>query len=702
MIGIERNQDPDQYLFLVGMATKSSNLNSRTAEANVIFMDGTVSTIDIDTRKSTANIANTELVDVATATMNTWCTYTVNSDNVYTLHEVGTTLGTDDAAQSHDTNRDKIDKSHISLDGAATTPKRVYGNDETVYLVVDLDLIDSATRYGATYDAVIIDDVASVITGVENADIEVWDHTTVTTRKYPGFNAQTAAAPANDQNASNGVYVLYDEDAYVIGAVVVGEDAGSTTNFVYTISDNANRESYSSADDEYTWTRPVALEGLEAEISYVDDSLAEIGKADMDPEKWYYVRYYADGTVKDTQEVVTGTPVNGYQVVGSILDAVTRIDANPSAEHVLLNNAPEKDLVFKNGTLYSDVSDDEGIWISPDVNVVRIQNVDGDRFGEIEYYEGRDGLEDALEDMLVDADDTVKVSAIIEDGAAMVVILNNQNNKATDEGESTPTPGGKYSRVVDTTAKLPAALELKNASIDNNGHLKMPYVASEDVYTQMEDALTALGYTDIEISRSGSTYTATAYNARGYRETIDFAPGTDGTEFFIVTIDEEIEEYVESGDPTTTLNALTGDAKGFIHKMGNAAFAYAAYGATEYSPVSGDVEVLTGYVEVTASSITDNQPSWNAVAAVAIPDYLTAGDTFDVLVTRTSAKVYGESDFKGFTWTVDAGSDAVLECEAELTTPGTATVAPQVTIHVTVTSVSDTVDTLDVDVDAIP
>ena len=35
---------------------------------------------------------------------------------------------------------------------------------------------------------------------------------------------------------SHGTYVLFDDDAYVIGAVVVGEDAGSTSNFVYTIS----------------------------------------------------------------------------------------------------------------------------------------------------------------------------------------------------------------------------------------------------------------------------------------------------------------------------------------------------------------------------------------------------------------------------------------------------------------------------------
>ena len=230
----------------------------------------------------------------------------------------------------------------------------------------------------------------------------------------------------------------------MIGAVVVGEDAGSTSNFVYVTSSNVSREGYDKANDEYTWTRVVALDGEEIEIAYVDSEIDEIDKDSMEQGKWYYVRYYADGTVKDTDEVpastVVGSPYHSYNVVTGdnssthgILDAVERIEDD--LEHVLLNNSRENGLTFRNGTLYSSYSDEEGIWISPNVKVVRQQSVDGKDFAETEYYDGRDGLEDALEDMVVDANDDIYVSAIIEDGAAMVVVLNNMNDEITDEGK---------------------------------------------------------------------------------------------------------------------------------------------------------------------------------------------------------------------------------------------------------------------------
>ena len=42
-----------------------------------------------------------------------------------------------------------------------------------------------------------------------------------------------------------------------------------------------------------------------------------------------------------------------------------------------------------------------------------------------EYYEGRDGLEDALDDLGTVDKNSLEVSAIVEDGAAMVIVLNN-------------------------------------------------------------------------------------------------------------------------------------------------------------------------------------------------------------------------------------------------------------------------------------
>ena len=509
MIGVERNEDPDQYLFLTGMDTSRSNLNSATAEANVIFLDGTVDTIDINTRRSMANTGNTLVDEVSAskngATMNTWCTYTVNNEGVYTLNEVGPALSANnDEAQSRDTTRTtNIDKSHISLSGSGSL-NRVYGNDESVYLVVETDMIDSDSSYdisptGTTSDAAIIDDVASVVVGVENTDIDIFNRATVA-GLYAGFTPSNI--PTAEDNVSYGVYVLYDEDAYVIGAVVVGEDAGSTSNFVYAISDNANRESYSAESDEYTWTRPVSLNGEEVELSYVGDSLDEIdnvpdvnGDHGMLAGNWYYVRYYADGTVKTTERVDADTTVNGYIVEDTIAEAVDEIDTR-SEDHVMLVNASEGMPTFRNGTLYSEYDLSKGIWISPDVKVTRIQYVDNDPFGEIEYYTGRDGLEDALDDLGDISGADLEISAIIEDGATMVVVLNNTTPRLTDEGEEIDRTG--Y-RIVETDAANDFAAPTYWTSGDS--------LTTKQEYDAIYDMLRENNCTDIRNTGSNFTFT---------------------------------------------------------------------------------------------------------------------------------------------------------------------------------------------------
>ena len=577
-----------------------------------------MATIDINTRKSEAADKG-DLVDDASATMNTWCKYTVNSSDVYTLYEVSKNYADgDDVGQSHDdgsktTGRVEIDKSHISLSGSGDI-KRVYGNDESVYLVAETDLIDSDTNYNYhdgkknvyTDDAAIIDDVASVVTGVENADIEVFDKTEVealyTSKPAAAGDIQVATEKDSTTktyaNVSYGTYVLFDKESYVIGAVVVGEDAGSTNNFVYVISENANRESYSSADDEYTWTRPVALDGQEDELTYVGDALEEISKDEMDAATWQYVRYYADGTVKDAEEVPTTDTTNwknGYDVMHSILEAVKRVD-EANEEHVLLSNAVENDLTFKNGTLYSDDSDDMGIWISPDVKVVRIQNVDNDQFGEIEYYDGRDGLEDALDDMIVDEDDNILVSAIIEDGAAMVVVLNNTNDEETDEGEQV----NDKVRVISDDADN----DFADPTYYNPGKALTTAQENDLVYDMLREA----GCTDI--SNNGTTFTFTKSNGRTITQTIDMT-----------------QVYAIKLTPKNDAVSLSED--------------------TIYLGNNGDISVTI--------SVTNNVANWDKVRTWTILD--ADGNT-----VRTASEVSGTEKVQTMTFAGHANFDEDMSC----------------------------------------
>src|SRR5699024_147074 len=111
------------------------------------------------------------------------------------------------------TENDVIDYKHDSTtDGFgnpdATKNNRVYGNDETVYLTASIDDI----KTGPSRTDVVIDDVDSVVVGIDNVDIQPWDYDTVE-GDYPDVNGKL----------SHGIYTLYDEDGYIIAMVAVGE-----------------------------------------------------------------------------------------------------------------------------------------------------------------------------------------------------------------------------------------------------------------------------------------------------------------------------------------------------------------------------------------------------------------------------------------------------------------------------------------------
>ena len=139
LIGIEQNEDPDQYLFLTGIDLSNSNLSNRNADANVIFLDGTMDTITVNMRKSLSDSDKDGKVDDALSALeddnhgrsqlNTWCTYTVNSDGVYTLKQVSVIA--DDTAKTMQkaagigaAGEIDIDEKHVTLDGFGSYARR--------------------------------------------------------------------------------------------------------------------------------------------------------------------------------------------------------------------------------------------------------------------------------------------------------------------------------------------------------------------------------------------------------------------------------------------------------------------------------------------------------------------------------------------------------------------------------------------------
>ena len=194
-VGVKELEGAKNYVFITGIDTNDSNRYTRAADATAIFLDGTMDDIKIDMAKSTWQSIDYRETD---SVLNTWCTYTVNTNGVYTVKEVsnvtadGNTYvpgGTnndgklaqfqatlDDTNAGAPTTRDgnviKIDQKNITVpgdNGGTTSYKRVYGNDKSVYLTVELkELRSNGVVFG------IIGDVVSDDTEDDAVSLTMW------------------------------------------------------------------------------------------------------------------------------------------------------------------------------------------------------------------------------------------------------------------------------------------------------------------------------------------------------------------------------------------------------------------------------------------------------------------------------------------------------------------------------------------------
>ena len=465
-IGVVEVEEPDNYLFITGLDGNYNNLANATYEANAIFMDGTMDVITIDSRKSDfegngIDFNGTPFHDDSIlegneddATVNAWFTYTVNSKDVYTVKLVDINAGMNEVGQSVEdrgdgTENDVIDYKHDSTtDGFgnpdATKNNRVYGNDETVYLTASIDDI----KTGPSRTDVVIDDVDSVVVGIDNVDIQPWDYDTVE-GDYPDVNGKL----------SHGIYTLYDEDGYIIAMVAVGEDNGANDALVYVHSGSVARESYDKTTEEWTWTR-TAIDGATGEeitLTEVNDSGISM-LDDMDENNWYRVRFNVDNEVtrvsSDNADIGgvnrpdydndfddfwdlfdnTGNTYTGpanvpyayvYQHAANEINAAINI---PGVDTVLYHedfNNPTDKPTNSGKTLY--VTQDLDAYIRfTDDTVVVFEQMNNNEW-DTEFWAGQSGVERALRELRLDDTLGYEISAVIEDGRATTIIIHDES-----------------------------------------------------------------------------------------------------------------------------------------------------------------------------------------------------------------------------------------------------------------------------------
>ena len=490
MIGVEIVDAEDSYVFITGYEDFGSKLTSAKAEARAIFTDGTVSMITVKDAKETIGKDGKTWTSDGRSNENAWYTYGVDKNGDYELTIVDYKLDASkdiDVAQGQDkTAGREINKSHVSLN-MTNTKQYVYGNDDTVFLGADLN--KSETQ---------ITGVKTVVTGVKNVNMKL----------------------DVDGNPPDGAYVLYDEDHYVIAAVVVGQNLATAENYAYIIS-GVHQEDYDAENDEWTWYRDAIVNGEEVTLREKGSSLKVLGtgsKGGMSTNNWYEISYDADGYVIDSDtidwDVIADLDSETY-ATASVQGFNDTSKAGYDKEDVTLvmqeMNTTDFALVLEGLTVYvrDDKKIDSGISIVPGAPVALLDKWDGASDYDIEYFDGGDGNDNMADAM--DAMASTKYSGyiyfVMEDGVATSIIIVDDIMHYT--GNTPVVPSGKYSVLTATTnASGNIAVKLNKAPTGTDvvtAEVSVSTIGS-NVYTPLGECTFGTAQS-VRVQRAGSDIT---------------------------------------------------------------------------------------------------------------------------------------------------------------------------------------------------
>ena len=416
LIGIDKVKSATNYVFITGMDTGSSNLTGKTADAFAIFTDGTTETIKVNTSKSFEDDGTTLMSAHASSVMNTWCTYTVDKNGVYTLTEVATSFAAGKVGQTQKDNTVTIiDKKHISLDASSS---KVYGNDNSVYLTAKLDSF--VARAGGK--TVAISGVSNIVTGVKNVSLKTYNDSDVKGLK-------SAYSDADNANVASGYYALYNKNGYVIAAVCVAKDDAVAKNLVYTASYGVNLESY--ADGEWTWSRDVIAKGEKVTLLEKGDTLSTLESKNLKSSTWYQISYDANNYVVGAAEIKDDTIVDKYannsDAQTAVNDAVKAIEKGDDVV-IIDTKADNAEPKMIGSTLYLNTTKSTGIFVAEDAKIALIQT--NNNKTTTEFFEGVKNVEGVIDQLNAAADGKYdyEFDAVVEEGATTVIVIKDKNS----------------------------------------------------------------------------------------------------------------------------------------------------------------------------------------------------------------------------------------------------------------------------------
>ena len=287
LIGIEKVDGDDQYVFITAYEKYSSYLTSKLTDASAIFADGTQKTIKVDLKKSFENTdkSGKEIYGGWTGSgdrnVNLWFKYTVKDENTYRL-ELATKQFHDDRGEKETSDVVMtVDSKHpaqkaTSIPSGANVAMKdnfFYGNADTTYITVNVDEMDKD---------VVIDDVENVTTGIKNVSIDV----------YSRAKALKEAKLTSSAHVAHGIYTVYD-GGYAVASIVIGDDGATSDKFAF-LYGAAKKESYSKSEKLYTWVMDAIVDGQKTTITFKSELPSTMTDA-AEAGELYKISYNKDG-----------------------------------------------------------------------------------------------------------------------------------------------------------------------------------------------------------------------------------------------------------------------------------------------------------------------------------------------------------------------------------------------------------------------
>ena len=441
-----------KYLFLTGYDKAASHLSVKTATGAAIFLDGTFKEIQIN-----VNATNDKIDDYSNATFyaeldkgdnqyNKWFTYTTNDDGVYTLKPVANWMDV-----KADTNNGEINPASVRLDQTVGAGKGTvaYGNDNSVYLTVDTGAVSD--NQGGSKDEVGITKVNGTYTGVQNVDLTIW--------KDDNNDLSNIDNTTKDTNNSPAIFAVYDEDRYIIGAVVVGEDETSSKDYAYALKGTQNE--YKDADGNYYWDFEAVVDGEIKTLTVKENGEKVLQERVKDwiglgTYSMMEVTYDVDGYVIDVAQCVDNATEDYQLDEANDVYSNTEFLASASRDDykvydVALDGGADEYLTAVGKTLYVEgyVSKDIGLTIAADAPVVLVQQDTAGRWIINEYTTIKQAL-DALEDADPNEDGVQfvgHIAAVLNSNTTAQYLVIKSETLVPVEDDDHTTPTGNLSKV---------------------------------------------------------------------------------------------------------------------------------------------------------------------------------------------------------------------------------------------------------------